>query len=47
MQLFRKYVNGDNRLTQLFFTRMGNLVKMGKSAGGGWLPFEKCWRGKC
>ena len=36
---FRKYVNGDNMLTQLFFTRMGNLVKMGKSAGGGGLPF--------
>ena len=43
---FRKYVNGDNRLTQLFFTRMGNLVKMGKSAGGGWLPFWKVLAGK-
>ena len=33
-------------LTQLFFTRMGNLVKMGKSAGGGWLPFWKVLAGK-
>ena len=32
-------VSANAGLTQLFFTRMGNLVKMGKSAGGGWLPF--------
>ena len=48
---FRKYVNGDNRLTQLFFTtrifyKDGKFGQNGKKVleVAGYL-FEKCWRG--
>ena len=38
--------NGGHSFAQLYFTGLGNLVKMGRNAGGGCL-FEKCLRSNC